>query len=523
MQLRTLAVSALSLAAAGLMASTAAAQAGITKETLVTGLNRPLWAGTPPGDTRIFVVEQHTNDIELFDADGTFIGKFLDLSGMGPHGSGSERGLLALAFHPDYQTNGFFYVYYTTGVNSRIERFSVSANPNVADATSGVTIIEQSQPFSNHNGGGLNFGPDGFLYFSYGDGGSGGDPGCRAQDPTTLLGKMIRIDVDNDDFPADPLRNYAIPAGNPFAGGGGLPEIFHVGLRNPWRWSFDSATGDMWIGDVGQTAREEVSMALAGESNVNFGWKIMEGFNCFSTASCTSPPPCNDPSLRLPVFDWNWTGGASSVGGVVYNGCAMPDMVGDYFFGDYGPGRIWILPDGTTPAVEITAGIGTGLNNIVHFGEDGDGEILMVNLNNSNGTVYRIIPSTDVSGDVEAISVGAGGTQNITINPGADRAGDLYFLAGSLTGTGPTPYGSLLVPLTADIYTDFSITQPNTPPLTGNFGTLDACGNATASFSLGAGQFPGLAGTSAWHAYVVFTGLTADYASATAAQVNFLP
>jgi hypothetical protein len=336
---------------------------------------------------------------------------------------------------------------------------------------------------------------------------------------------MIRIDVHTDDFPADPLRNYGIPATNPFVGvGGALPEIFHLGLRNPWRWTFDPHTGDMYIGDVGQNAWEEVSFAPAGAAGLNFGWKIMEGDACFGTAACTPPfPTCNDPSLTDPIHVYSLSSTPCAViGGVVYRGCAIPDLYGTYFFADncdssffndlssflYDP--VGGLTDLTQREAELEADF--PISGVRSFGYDSQGEILIGDANE----VFRIVADGQTfTPDGCDISISGGGVQDWTLEPGAGFAGAFYFVGGSLTGTSGIPAGSVVVPLTLDFYTIHTLSNPNMVPLINTFGTLDGAGTASASFDIPGGVLPpSLVGTRAYHAFVTLNAsFVADSAS----------
>jgi glucose/arabinose dehydrogenase len=307
---------------------------------------------------------------------------------------GSEQGLLGLAFHPDYASNGFFYVHYNRSSGATIvDRFQVSGDPNVADPASRHPVFTTGQPFSNHNGGWLAYGPDGYLYLALGDGGSGGDPGNRGQNTGVFLGKMLRIDPDGDDFPADPNRNYAIPPTNPFAGGGGLGEIWAYGLRNPWRDSFDRATGDLWIADVGQGAWEEIDFqpgtSTGGE---NYGWRCYEGDHAFNLGGCA---PAN--TMVFPIHEYSHALGCSVTGGYVYRGCAVPDLDGTYFFADFCSARIWsfrydgvMVSEFTDRTAELAPGGGLSIRGISSFGEDAAGEIYICDL--SGGEVFKIVP-----------------------------------------------------------------------------------------------------------------------------------
>jgi glucose/arabinose dehydrogenase len=254
--------------------------------------------------------------------------------------------LLSIAFHPQYAQNGFFFVYYTgPSGNVTIARYHVSGDPNVADPNSGVTLISIPHPVSNHNGGQLQFGPDGYLYAGVGDGGGGCDDtngGCNAQRADTMLGKMLRIDVDQN-VNASPY--YGVPPTNPFVGPGGFAdEVWNRGLRNPWRFAFDRLTRALFIGDVGQVTREEVDYQLAESlGGENYGWKIMEGFLCNTCAltGCTAPPPCNDPSLTLPILDYAHSPHCAITGGYVYRGKRIGFLRGKYLYGDLCSGTLW--------------------------------------------------------------------------------------------------------------------------------------------------------------------------------------
>ncbi len=412
--------------------NSSSAQTPLTTELVVNGLAKPVEAIGMPGDPRIFIVEQNTALIRIFDGTNLLATPFLNIKSK-TLTSGNEEGFLGLAFHPNYSVagavgEGAFFVNYsaTNPRRSVIERYQVSAaNPNIADATSGQVLLTISQPFSNHNGGCLRFGPDGFLYIGTGDGGSANDPFCNAQNPTVLLGKMLRIDIDG----ASP---YAIPAGNPYTGNPAkLDEIWSVGLRNPWRFSFDGLTGEQFIGDVGQGAREEVDIAAGGIPGLNFGWKIMEGLNCFSTSACPgSVAVCNDPSFQPPVTQYNhggFGGGCSITGGEVYRGCKIPDLFGTYFYADYCSNIITSFDyvGGTvnnmaTRTSELAPGGGLSINSITSFGRDGDGEILIVD---QGGEIYRIIAAVPpVISDCD--SNGKDDTCEIIMTPSLDGNGN---------------------------------------------------------------------------------------------------
>jgi glucose/arabinose dehydrogenase len=290
---------------------------------IATTRGAALLATAPPNDPRLFVVEQQGR-IRVLTDDTLLTAPFLDISDK--ISCCSEQGLLGLAFHPDYATNGTFFVFYTTDNANIVARYQVSADRNTADAASGTIVLSIADFASNHNGGMIEFGPDGYLYIGTGDGGGGGDPQSNGQNTSTLLAKMLRIDVDTK----APGLEYSIPPGNPFATGGGAPEVFMLGLRNPWRWSFDRATGDMWIGDVGQDQIEELDVLVAGaQAGANLGWKMYEGNRC-------NDGPCNPTDKQMPQLEKthgeSW---CSIIGGQVYRGSCYPDLVGTYFFTDY--------------------------------------------------------------------------------------------------------------------------------------------------------------------------------------------
>lgn len=345
----------------------------INLEVVATGLNSPLHLTSPPGDSRLFVVEQGGR-IRIID-NGQVLGTpFLDISAI--ISSGGERGLLSLAFHANYGTNGYFYVNYTDqSGDTRVVRYTVSGNPNVADAQSGNLILTVAQPFGNHNGGLVTFGLDGMLYIGMGDGGSAGDPFDDGQNTNTLLGALLRIDVDGGD-------PYAIPPDNPFVGqGGARGEIWAYGLRNPWRFSFDAPGGMLYIADVGQNAWEEVNAVSATEAGVNYGWRLMEGAHCFNPSV-----NCDQTGLTLPVLEYGHSQGCSVTGGHVYRGSALPLLRGHYFYGDYCAGSIrsFRLENGEATD-EATWDVGS-IGQIMSFGVDASGELYVLT---EQGTVFR--------------------------------------------------------------------------------------------------------------------------------------
>jgi glucose/arabinose dehydrogenase len=333
----------------------------LTLETVASGLDNPVYVTSPPGDPRLFVVEQ-TGRIRII-SNGTVLSlPFLDLRSRITRGG--EQGLLSVAFHPSYATNGFFFVNFTdTRGDTQVERFHVSANPDVADPASNTTIITVAQPFTNHNGGLVMFGPDGMLYIGMGDGGSGGDPQGNGQSSNTLLGKMLRIDV-NGALP------YVVPPTNPFVNRAGTrPEIWASGLRNPWRFSFDRQAGLLYIADVGQGDREEIDVVPSATGGVNYGWNTMEGVVCYASTNC------NRTGLTLPVLDYRHTDGCSVTGGYVYRGARIPAIAGRYFYSDYCSGwlRSFRVVDGAvTSPIEWPVG---NIGNVTSFGEDSSGEL----------------------------------------------------------------------------------------------------------------------------------------------------
>jgi glucose/arabinose dehydrogenase len=347
---------------------------GIVLTPVATGLSLPLHLTAPAGDGRLFVVEK-TGGVRVIKDGALLPTPFLDISDA--VSTGSEQGLLSMAFHPDYASNGFFYVDYTdVDGNTHVTRYSVSAaDADVADPASAKTILTVEQPFANHNGGLLLFGPDGKLYIGLGDGGSGGDPFGNGQDLGTLLGKILRIDVDAGD-------PYAIPPDNPFVGrAGARGEIWAYGLRNPWRFSFDAESGRLYVADVGQGAWEEVDVVPADEGGHDFGWNIMEGAHCYNASSC------DQTGLTLPILEYSHDDGCSITGGFVYRGSLVPDIVGQYFYSDYCSGFLRSFTfDGTTASTPTTWPVGD-IGNVQSFGEDAAGELYVLS---TNGTVYRV-------------------------------------------------------------------------------------------------------------------------------------
>ena len=347
----------------------------IELEDFADGFSSPL-ALKNAGDERLFVVEQG-GVIKIVDLNGTVnTTPFLDIQSI--VNAGGERGLLGLAFHPEYQANGRFFVHYSNSSgDTQISEFSVStSNPDIADPNSEVMLLTVSQPFSNHNGGTIAFGPqDGYLYIGLGDGGGGGDTNNNAQNPTLLIGKLLRIDIDTQSGG----NNYGIPSDNPFIGDPNTrDEIWATGLRNPFRFTMDPETNSIWIGDVGQNAREEVNRASLSQAGLNYGWRCYEGNAPFNTSGCP-----DESELTFPVFDYSWNGGGSVIGGYVYRGEGWSDLYDQYIFADI-DGMISTL--NTINLSYINQGQFPG--TWVGFGEDIYRELYIVNL---GGSISRIV------------------------------------------------------------------------------------------------------------------------------------
>ncbi len=359
-----------------------------------TGLNKPVCI-SHCGDSRLFVTDQ-TGYIRIIDSSGTvFSQAFLDIHQRVLYGG--EQGLLGLAFHPQYLTNGYFYVNYVgAGDSTHISRFQVTAgNPDLADPQSELKLMTIFQPFGNHNGGDLHFGPDGYLYIGLGDGGSGGDPGNRSQNAMEYLGKMLRIDVDQG-------NPYSIPTSNPFYNHPDtLGEIWALGLRNPWRFSFDRITGDLWIADVGQNAFEEINFQpVTSSGGENYGWRCYEGNNVYNSAGCG-----DESAYTFPVHTYSRGDGCSVTGGYVYRGNTTSPFYGHYFFADYCTDQIWTLHKSEQVWVRQEFGQFSG-NNFSTFGEDSDGRLYIAGL--GSGTIFLVEASPTVvseSRSVDAIKI----------------------------------------------------------------------------------------------------------------------
>ncbi|MCC6920181.1 MAG: PQQ-dependent sugar dehydrogenase [Alphaproteobacteria bacterium] len=398
----------------------------ITATRVASGLDSPVYAVSPPGDPdRLFIVEQHTGKIQILDlTTGQMAATpFLDIPDA-QLATGGEQGLLGLAFDPDYATNGKFYVNLTNAAGDTEVREYTRATADTANAGSARPILRIDQPFDNHNGGWMDFGPDGFLYIATGDGGSGGDPNNNAQNVNSLLGKLLRIDPSLDAFPTDATRNYAIPTGNPFAGATpGADEIYATGLRNPWRNGFDT-NGDLWIGDVGQGSREEIDYVAAGTlAGLNFGWRVMEGDDPYDPPFPGNVLP-GDPSLTGPLLDYGHGGGPfegdAVTGGYVYRGPG--GATGNYFFADFISGNLWTVRQDGGAAInlenrngQIVADAGN-VNLVASFALDGQGRLYTVGL---DGEVHRLTPSAG-AGDTGDRLLGGNGNDSLYAGVGND-------------------------------------------------------------------------------------------------------
>jgi glucose/arabinose dehydrogenase len=384
----------------------------IKSQRVAAGLSAPLFVCAPPGDSkRLFIVEQNTGQIRILDLSSGQINAtpFLRVTGIT---SGGERGLLGLAFHPNYAANGHFYVNYTASGggaagHTEITRFTAQGDPatsNAADAATKSLVLRFDQPESNHNGGWVGFGPDGFLYVATGDGGGANDlhgSTGSGQNRNTLLGKILRIDVNGG-------STYGIPDGNPFKGDTTKrEEIWAFGLRNPWRCSFDRQTGDLWIGDVGQGAREEIDFIPAGAGGLNFGWRPREGL--IQTPAYPNESPVT--SATHPVHDYGRSSGVSVTGGYVYRGTKIPGLQGSYLFGDYQSARLWsftLSGSGIANLQERTAELNSGtpkpIGSISSFGEDAAGELYICDY--SGGEIYKIVSAVSALAISQAAIVG---------------------------------------------------------------------------------------------------------------------
>jgi glucose/arabinose dehydrogenase len=391
---RALVIAPLTLAAAAI--GSVATEPALELELLAGGLSDPvIIANAGDGSARLFIGEQD-GLVWIWDGNQLLPTPFLDLTAQST--SGGEQGLLGLAFDPDFEANGLLYVHYSapdpTGDPeidnfTTISRFTVDpGTPNQVNPASEAVLLRYAQPYGNHNGGSIEFGPDGLLYIGLGDGGSAGDPGNRSQNVSTLLGKILRVDPQGDSFPADPDRNYTIPPDNPFVGLPGEDEIWALGLRNPWRFSFDRSTGDLFIGDVGQNAWEEIDLEpAASPGGANYGWRCYEGNHPFNTSGCGGPEDYVPPILEYPHSQ-----GCSVTGGYRYRGAAFPNLVGYYLYADYCTGTVWGAT--ATGSAWTSTPLLSSFLSVASFGEDEAGELYIADRVAGSGAVYRIIDTS---------------------------------------------------------------------------------------------------------------------------------
>ncbi|HEY4229858.1 MAG TPA: PQQ-dependent sugar dehydrogenase [Thermoanaerobaculia bacterium] len=396
---------------------------------LASGLGS-ITAITAAGDSRVFLTLQ-AGTVVIWDGSQILPTPFLDVTAK--ISCCDERGLLSTAFHPQYAQNGLFFVDYTNlNGDTVIERYRVSSfDRNRAEPSSATILLTIGQPFANHNGGQLQFGPDGDLYVGMGDGGSANDPNCNAQSRTSLLGKLLRIDVDHH---SDSAPFYSVPADNPFlVSGEAPPEAWAKGLRNPWRFTFDRLTGDLIIGDVGQGVREEVDFQPFGSAGgQDYGWKVMEGTQCGDggTSGCTDPvPPCGDASYTGPVSEYDHSGGRCAIiGGYVYRGLSVPELYGEYVFGDLCSGQIWsVTPQGAAPWPAPTL-LPLSAPSLNTFGEDSFGELYLAT---GDGNFSLVAPTATPAASIAGITPSSGinrGGQPVTIAGGNfTRATQVFF------------------------------------------------------------------------------------------------
>jgi glucose/arabinose dehydrogenase len=342
---------------------------------VVAGLEKPIGMETPDdGSGRSFIVEQ-VGRLRIFQG-GVLTGTFLDISGRVSQSGGDELGLLGVTFHPNFASDGRFYVNYTRTFNGQLQsviaEYKVSSNPNQADPASERILLTQDQPFPNHKAGQLAFGPDGFLYFTLGDGGGEGDPHGNGQNTNVLLGKMMRIDVNS----SSSGLAYGIPPDNPFVAGGGRPEIYAFGFRNPWRFSFDGTR--LFVADVGQNNFEEIDLVTKGG---NFGWSVMEGAHCFNPAT-----GCDTSGKVFPIAEYDHTLGICIIGGYVYHGNAIPNLANDYVFADLN-GKLFRIRQDSNGAWNRSQMLDTG-KQITSFGKDANGELYILDL---GGKVSKLV------------------------------------------------------------------------------------------------------------------------------------
>lgn len=503
---------AATLAASILAASSATAQEGLVLELVVDGLDAPTLATAPDGEpSKLFVLEQE-GLVKIVENGQVLPTPFLDLTGIA-HVSGLS-GLTSLRFHPDYFQNGWVYVLYAriAGNSAEVvlERYVVPDPPSYVIDPGQTSLLfgPVTDVISFHSGTGMDFGPDGKLYFALGDRRIEipGD-GCTALDGGRYIGKLLRLEDDG-----------SVPADNPFVGDPGvLDEIWAVGLRQPYRLAFDT-TGDLYVADVGESAREEVSVLPVGMApGQNFGWKVHEGTSCFGFGEC-SALPCPSPGSLPPIHEYDHAEGCSIVGGFVVRGSDVPSLEGKYLFADFCQPRVWSLRyvpgTGATELVEeslaMTLPAGHALDQITSFGRDGAGRPYLVDggapgLPDGTGAVYRIRSVDALVASPGAISASAGGSQAFALDAPASLAGQAYLLLGSASGTEPgLPIDSVVLPLAPlDPWFAFTLGSPNSPALPGSFGFLDGSGDASASLVIPAGAPASLVGLTFHHAYLV--------------------
>ena len=414
-----------------LIVSYSIAQPSISLQSFGPNFNNPVDIQNV-GDSRLFIVEKR-GVIQILNSDGSANATpFLDINDRVIN-TGSERGLLGLAFHPNYNSNGYFYVnYINNSGNTVVSRFSKSAgDDNLADINSETILMTVSQPFSNHNGGDLAFGTDGYLYIALGDGGSGGDPGNRSQSLDTLLGKLLRIDVDSG-------SPYGIPADNPYLNDGDantLPEIWAYGLRNPWRFSIDPTAGDIWIADVGQNEYEEINRVPVSVGGLNYGWRCYEGNNAYNTAGC---PPMN--TMIFPVAEYSHSSNGlfkcSITGGYKYNGSMYSNFNGLYFFADYCSDEIGYLED-VNGTWEMTLTGPFTSNGWSTFGEDMNGELYIAG---TAGQVYKIQDDNLSTDEFSKLSISlhpnpANSIVTVSSNTSLNKTFELYDITGKIVSS----------------------------------------------------------------------------------------
>ncbi len=480
--------------------------------------DRPVQVGAPERDARLFVAEQYTGLLKIVEDGVQLPAPFLDLGPQLDPQATQQQGFLGFAFHPRYVDNGYLFVHYTDLAGDNVvRRFQVSASdPNVIDDSTATTVLTLSQPLVDHNGGRIAFGPDGMLYIGIGDGGGVNDPLCAGQDTSTLLGKVLRIDVDA----IDATGSYAIPPTNPFVGvPGAAEEIWQLGFRQPWRFGFDRSAGDLYIGEVGEETFEEVNFAPVATGGLNYGWQVLEHTLCTAvdTLSFCDPtlPPCDDagytPAIAAYPHDFD-TWGCAIIGGTVYRGQDIPSLQGTYFFADYCTTRVWSFEfDGATasPIVERTSELVTA-PNILTFSsidEDGFGELY---LTSQAGYVLKIVdpngaaPGLPLVSKWDRISLTDGGDHELFLDAGEGLAGQAYFVLGSRSGTSPgTPVEGVVLPLNVDAYTTNSALNAGLAPWINTLGLLDGQGRAAARIEIPPGaSTPALIGLVLNHAYV---------------------